>query len=180
MPANPNTDHYAWSDITGKPSTFAPSSHTHSYLPLSGGTMTGSMKFSKDSPLTFVYTAATETPVLILNGAVNYGIRYKEGTPDTLKLSASGNAQTDAADLCINGAGDGTVTIRSNVILHAGNYTSYTVTKTGSGASGSWGISVTGSAGSVAWANVTGKPSTFAPSSHTHSYLPLSGGTLTG
>jgi len=29
---------------------------------------------------------------------------------------------------------------------------------TGTGASGTWGISVTGSAGSVAWVNVTGKP----------------------
>lgn len=36
------------------------------------------------------------------------------------------------------------------------------------------------SAGSVAWDNVTGKPSTFPPSSHSHSYLPLSGGTMTG
>lgn len=33
-------------------------------------------------------------------------------------------------------------------ILDSGNYTSYTVTKTGSGASGSWGISVTGSSAS--------------------------------
>lgn len=40
--------------------------------------------------------------------------------------------------------------------------------------------SCTGSAGSVAWGNVTGKPSTYPPSSHSHSYLPLSGGTLTG
>lgn len=30
------------------------------------------------------------------------------------------------------------------------------------------------------WGNITGKPSTFSPSSHTHSYLPLSGGTITG
>ena len=48
-----------------------------------------------------------------------------------------------------------------------------------------------GTAGAVAWGNVTGKPSTFAPTigttattaaagNHTHSYLPLSGGTLTG
>lgn len=29
MPSNPNTDHYAWSDITGKPSTYTPSAHTH-------------------------------------------------------------------------------------------------------------------------------------------------------
>ena len=36
----------AWNDITNKPSTFAPSTHTHSYLPLSGGTMTGSIMFT--------------------------------------------------------------------------------------------------------------------------------------
>ena len=36
------------------------------------------------------------------------------------------------------------------------------------------------SAGSVAWGNITGKPSTFEPSSHSHNYLPLSGGTCTG
>ena len=36
------------------------------------------------------------------------------------------------------------------------------------------------SAGSVAWENITSKPSTFTPSDHTHSYLPLSGGTLSG
>lgn len=32
----------------------------------------------------------------------------------------------------------------------------------------------------IPWGNVTDKPGTFPPSSHTHSYLPLSGGTLTG
>jgi hypothetical protein len=31
-----------------------------------------------------------------------------------------------------------------------------------------WNQDTTGSAGSVAWGNITGKPSTFAPSSHTH------------
>jgi hypothetical protein len=55
-------------------------------------------------------------------------------------------------------------------VLSDNNYTDYTVTKTGSGASGTWGINVTGSAGSVAWGNVTGKPSSFTPSSHTHNY----------
>lgn len=59
----------------------------------------------------------------------------------------------------------------NNRVLSAGNYTSYTVTKTGSGASGTWGISITGSAGSVAWGNITGKPSSFTPSSHSHSYI---------
>ena len=38
------------------------------------------------------------------------------------------------------------------------------------------------SADAVAWGNVTGKPSTFAPATHNHdsSYLKLSGGTVTG
>jgi hypothetical protein len=39
----------------------------------------------------------------------------------------------------------------------------------------------TGVAGSVAWGNVTGKPSTFHPSEHTHEELmPKTGGTFTG
>ena len=68
-------------------------------------------------------------------------------------------------------------------LLDSSNYTTYTVTKTGTGASGTWGINISGNAAtasSVAWGNVTGKPSTYTPSSHTHSYLPLGGGTMTG
>ena len=33
-----------------------------------------------------------------------------------------------------------------------------------------------GSATSVPWSGVTGKPTSYPPSSHTHAYLPLSGG----
>ena len=54
------------------------------------------------------------------------------------------------------------------ILLTSNNYTTYTVKKDGTGASGTWGISITGSAGSVAWKNVSDKPSTFTPSSHTH------------
>ena len=55
-------------------------------------------------------------------------------------------------------------------VLTNRNYTSYTVKKDGTGATGSWGISVTGSAGSVAWGNVTGKPDSFTPASHSHTF----------
>jgi len=47
-------------------------------------------------------------------------------------------------------------------VLHSGNYNSYSPTLTGGNASGTWGINITGNAGSassVAWANVSGKPS---------------------
>ena len=41
------------------------------------------------------------------------------------------------------------LTYNTYPILHSGNYTSYTVTKTGGGASGKWPISVSGTAGKV-------------------------------
>lgn len=43
---------------------------------------------------------------------------------------------------------NGTLYSGGYVTLHSNNYTSYTVTKTGGGASGTWGISVTGSSAS--------------------------------
>lgn len=78
-------------------------------------------------------------------------------------------------------------------------------TKTGGGASGTWGINVSGNAAtatklatvrtingvdfdgtgdititaaasSVAWADVTGKPSTFTPSAHTHAWADITSG----
>ena len=45
---------------------------------------------------------------------------------------------------------------------------------------GSQSVNYANSAGSVAWGNVSGKPSTFTPASHTHPYLPVAGGTMTG
>lgn len=51
------------------------------------------------------------------------------------------------------------------VVIDSGNYNSYAPTLTGGNASGTWGINITGnanyasSAGSVAWGNVSGRPS---------------------
>lgn len=74
------------------------------------------------------YTSSSTTGDVWMypNGASSYGIRYFEGTPDKMAISASGNnTSPTGSDLCINGNGDGTVTIRGKNILHAGNYTSY-------------------------------------------------------
>ena len=69
-----------------------------------------------------------------------------------------------------------TTTATNRKLLHSSNYTDYTVTKTGTGASGTWGISITGSAGSVAWAN-TGHPDTFPPIIGTTSTTAMAGNT---
>jgi hypothetical protein len=49
----------------------------------------------------------------------------------------------------------GGMTIAGNVALHAGNYNSYSPTLTGTGASGSWGIDITGNAATASNGGVT-------------------------
>lgn len=121
-------------------------------LPLSGGTMSGAITMNVGTGIQMKYEAGKDTRWIYPNGADTFGIRYYEGEPDRMAISASGNNNdTSKADLCINGNGDGTVTIRGKTILHAGNYTSYTVTKTGSGASGTWGINITGNAATCSY-----------------------------
>lgn len=84
-------------------------------------------------------------------------------------------------------------------VLDSSNYNSYTVTKTGTGASGTWGINITGNAntatklqtartisltGSVTGSGTfdgSGNLSIATSTNHSHSqYLPLAGGTMTG
>lgn len=72
------------------------------------------------------------------------------------------------------------------VILDSHNYNNYAPTKTGGGASGTWGINITGSAGSIDWSKVGNKPAqaTRWPSwgevTGKPSLLGTGGGTMTG
>ena len=65
-------------------------------------------------------------------------------------------------------------TALGNVILDAGNYNSYSPTLTGGNASGTWSINVTGNAGSassVAWTNVSGRPTALSSFSNDVGYI---------
>lgn len=169
---------YSWGEITGKPNTFTPSSHTHYSLSTIGdqrSTATTPDSYSN----TFVFQGLKNNSTIGITSTNTYsyvlGLRgWKDPSGgDSHELAFNDNLGI----LTRSGATTWNAWRR---ILDSSNYTEYTVTKSGSGASGTWGINVTGSAGSVAWGNVTGKPSSFNPSSHTHPYLPLSGGTMTG
>ena len=64
------------------------------------------------------------------------------------------------------------------IAIHSGNYNSYAPTLTGTGASGTWNISISGNAAtasSVDWSGITGKPTTFTPSAHTHTASDITG-----
>ena len=63
-------------------------------------------------------------------------------------------------------------------IIDSDNYNSFSPRLDGTGATGTWGINISGiaaSASSVAWGNVSGKPSTFTPSTHTHTSIVTEG-----
>lgn len=92
------------------------------YLPLAGGTMSGAITMNTGTGIQMKYTSGGNDIWMYPNGAPTYGIRYYEGSPDRMAFSATGNNDNTAtADLCINGNGDGTVTIRGKNIWHAGN-----------------------------------------------------------
>jgi len=64
-----------------------------------------------------------------------------------IDMHSTSNDGTDYANRFTSGAG--TVSLNGNAILHAGNYNSYAPTLTGTGASGTWGIGVSGRSGYV-------------------------------
>ena len=147
---------------------FAASSHSHSYLPLSGGTLTGNLNIqhtSSASLLTFYPYAYEDTfagihahmstgdPELITHGLVFGTSKLTSyGGKSSLNLfnNRGSNYYTGSAHYFNNA-----VYISSNLAIHAGNWSSYCAASdhTHSG---------------------------YAAASHSHSYLPLSGGTLSG
>ena len=78
-----------------------------------------------------------------LSGGVGYIIAYNRNTATYADL------ELDSANIRLLPQGGTLTGPGGNVILHAGNYNSYSPTLTGTGASGTWGISITGSAGSA-------------------------------
>jgi hypothetical protein len=87
-------------------------------------------------------------------GGANLIQRAVGGWGDVVTVYRGGtnvwNLQDNAGNAKVT---SGSFWIGSNLALHAGNYTSYSPSLTGSGASGTWGISVTGTAASISGFN---------------------------
>lgn len=163
-----------WSGITGKPSTFAPAAHSHNKV---SGAYTGNGGQQKPN-----YFGTNQVGFLMMNTAVNNNTHYKDWI---IMDCYSGSDVGGAVAFGVNRQSLGAYIMRSESgraswaesaeLLHTSNYTSYTVTKTGSGASGTWGINVSGGAAyptgfhsrttSATWGNQTG---TFITGWHTN------------
>ena len=156
---------YSWSEITSKPSTFTPASHTHAYIPLSGGTITGSIIRSSEgswiSARNNVAVRGTATskdswnPVVGQATPNGYWTIGNLASNDNLAFSYTSNTNYNAGN---NSATTVYLPVQKGTIITSATIGSQSVKYATSA----------GSAGSVAWGNVSGKPSSYTPSSHTH------------
>lgn len=135
----------AWANVTGKPSTFTPSSHTHSYIEAKGNyTFTSSTlpnSFDLGVSAGFVDSNA---------GFGSYGsvltVRTYNGGGGSLQLYAPYSSSYGGTRLK----------------ARFGNYAS--------SSGNSWtDLKELAWLSDLTWSNISGKPSTFTPASHTHS-----------
>lgn len=127
------------------------------YLPLAGGTMTGTLTGVSGTTLSFdggsttsasynyVLAASNDTGtklVVFVNGSTRSG----DGGVDATTIRNDGGAiNFGSASYATNLLGS-SINANGNVVLSAGNYNSYAPTLTGTGASGTWGINISGNA----------------------------------
>lgn len=108
-------------------------------------------------------TSTRSTAASSWNGSVS-GLQYVWGqsfkdtsigsdTGDLVLGLRAGEYTSGGTELCM--MIDGDYYSLGKKVLHAGNYTDYTVTKTGSGASGTWGINITGNSSYADGSNYT-------------------------
>lgn len=209
----PASDVYSWAKQPSKPSYTAsevgaaPASHSHSYLPLSGGTVSGNVHFasigdkakskgitwdgSTDGASIYYETRGSDSGHLVLNmiddpnGTVDIAaggaVQSYFGYDGTFHGNVYGNASSASSVAWANVSGRPSSMPASDVSAWAKAPTKPTYTKaevglgnvdnTADSAKSVKYATSAGSAGAVAWANVSGKPTTFAPSEHNHNDL---------
>jgi hypothetical protein len=168
---------------SSNPSGYITSSALSSYLPLSGGTLTGNLTIPRhigvNSLVLNTYTTVNPSSNVFLysqpndrdswiyldsaDTGSNWGIYHRQidsavsGLPgNSIGFVGGGNSALKAYISLADGSANfaGALTQGGNQVLHAGNYTSYSPSLTGSGASGTWGISISGNASTAYGLNV--------------------------
>ena len=126
--------YYTESEINTKLSGKSDTSHTHNYLPLAGGTTTGkvNMKSANLDNLPQVFRT---------DAAYFAGIRFQNTNGYLGAIGITGNVNSVIQRLGANGT--------LYPILDSSNYNNYAPTKTGGGASGTWGINISGKVNGV-------------------------------
>ena len=139
--------YYTESEINTKLASKSDTSHKHNYVV---GSYTGNGGQQKPN-----YFGTNKVGFLMMNTTVNGDSNYKDwiimdcyGGNDVGGSVALGVNRQKLAAYIMRSAAERSSWAESAELLHTSNYTSYTVTKTGTGASGTWGINITGASGS--------------------------------
>lgn len=156
-----------WSGVTGKPSTFTPSTHTHTKSQITD--FPTSMPASDVSAWAKASTKPTYTKSEVGLGNVdntadaNKSVKYATSAGTATDVSGDEASTTSSIyrHVWFSNADTETKRTYSDALKYNPKSNTMTVNITGSAASAA-------TASSVAWGNVSGRPSTFTPSSHTH------------
>ena len=156
-----------WSGVTGKPSTYTPSSHTHTKSQITD--FPTSMPASDVSAWAKAASKPSYTKAEVGLGNVdntadaNKSVKYATSAGTATNVSGSAANTTTEAYRHVWFSDSSTETARcfNDALKYDPKSNTMTVNISGSAASAAV-------ASSVAWGNVSGKPSTFTPSSHTH------------
>ena len=145
-----------WSGITGKPSSFTPSSHSHTIANITdiADADVASARYVRDSKnnakMTISYqetSATTFSYIPVFTGATHIGNISKANFRSEIGAATVGHTHSQYA-------------------LASHTHTISQITDIGS-ASVKYATTA-GSANAVAWANISGKPTTFNPATHSH------------
>lgn len=136
------------------------------FLPLSGGKLTGDLSFQEASGIILRPSNDSYISGIFADTQGNECVAvWAKNTATRLRWHAGIDMSDGTANLMMGITPDFEITkasgtaigkIAGNEILHSNNYTSYTVTKTGGGASGTWGINVSGNAATATTATKLG------------------------
>jgi hypothetical protein len=125
--------------------TYITSESLNGYLPLTGGTIkNGSVR----NPLTIDTTNINGSFINFATNGVNSAY---------VGYNSSVGAFIEEAGIALK-LKSGVATLGSYIMLHSGNYNSYAPTLTGTGASGTWNIDISGNAATASIANVKQSP----------------------
>lgn len=126
--------------LGGYPSTyFAPNSSLSSYLPLAGGSLSGALTFANGT----WNLMGDDAYIGDVNAAGMIGIKAANTTNPG--ISFWNNAESNVGNLVSNGT---MLQWSGSTILHESNYNLYSPKLDGTGATGTWGINISGNAAS--------------------------------
>jgi hypothetical protein len=151
---------------TNSKSIYGPNTSWSSYLYVGGDGVNG---ITRTGSIASVVTTNGNLHLDCGSGDRALHLNYYSGTSGT---NFGNGANSITANVSGAGVFNGTnVTVNGNQTLHAGNYTSYSPTLTGSGASGTWGINITGSAGSVTGLSLNSSANAAVPDNVTQNQI---------